>query len=119
MTGGRILMLLIVTAATLLAVALAISTGDGGMAASTAHATQGGSDLAREIGTLASAVAPASRGEMRALLIGLLAGWLLRWIYALPWANVPRAIGAWLLSWRTSAAMVGVALGCTVILLFY
>ncbi|MGD9806817.1 MAG: hypothetical protein AB7E81_04975 [Hyphomicrobiaceae bacterium] len=119
MTGGRILILLIVTAATLLAAALAISTGDGGATASAAHPTAGGGNLALEIATLASTVAPASRGEMRALLIGFLAGWLLRWIYALPWANVPRAIGAWLLSWRTSAAMVGLALGCTVILLFY
>jgi hypothetical protein len=119
MTGGRFLISLIVAAAGLLAAALAI-TGSGGV-----DAGGSGPGLAAEaariqgVGLLADAFASVSRRELCALLIGVCAGWLLRWLYALPWGALPRAVGNWLLGWRTSAAMVGLAVGCTVILLFY
>lgn len=120
MTGGRFLILLIVTAAGLFAAALAISTGNSGDVATSGASTGAAEiDWISSAAVLANSVAPSSQGELSALLIGLCAGWFLRWIYALPWASVPRAISDWLLGWRTSAAMVGLAVGCTVILLFY
>jgi hypothetical protein len=119
MTGGRFLTLLIAAAVGLLAAALAIAggghvgTGDAGPAV----AAEAG--LMQSAGLLTDALASISRREFSALFIGFLAGWLLRWLYALPWGAIPRAVGNWLLGWRTSAAMVGLAVGCTVILLFY
>lgn len=120
MTGGRFLILLIVSAAGLLGLALAVTTGNG-VGAGTAKPGTLGADLVLLQGAqaLADTFAPSSRGELATLLLGLLAGWTLRWFYCLPWGNVPRAIADWLLGWRTSAAMVGLAVGCTVILLFY
>lgn len=52
-------------------------------------------------------------------IAGALGGWLLRWAYCLPWAAVPRAIIAWILGWRSSVVMLGVALGCMAILVLY
>ncbi|MGE0765793.1 MAG: hypothetical protein AB7L90_04970 [Hyphomicrobiaceae bacterium] len=120
MNGGRFLILLIVIAAGLFAAALAISTGDGiGVAGSGTGPTPPQLDWMRAAAALADSFAPSSRGEVSALLIGFFAGWLLRWLYSLPWSSVPRAIADWLLGWRTSAIMVSLAVGCTVILLFY
>jgi len=120
MTGGRFLILLIVSAAALLAAALAISAGDGTRVA-TAAAASGAGEPGWMTGAiaLARAFTPSSGNEISTLLTGFLAGWVLRWIYSLPWRAVPRAVADWLLGWRTSAAMVGLAVGCTVILLFY
>jgi len=120
MLGGRFLTLLIVSAAGLLAAALSLSTG-GEVAGTAVGAVNNATDpdWLRNAVALAQSFAPTSRGEVSALLIGLVAGWSLRWLYALPWGSVPRAISDWLLSWRTSAAMVGLAVGCTAVLLFY
>jgi hypothetical protein len=118
MTGGRFLTLLIAAAAGLLAAALAIAGGGAGPGDSgPAIAAEAG--WMHSAGLLSEAFASISRRELSALLIGFFAGWLLRWLYALPWGAIPRAVGNWLLGWRTSAAMVGLAVGCTVILLFY
>jgi hypothetical protein len=119
MTGGRFLTLFIAAAVGLLAAALAIAGGGSvgtGDAGPTIAAEAGWTQSA---GLLTEALASISRRELCALLIGFSAGWLLRWLYALPWGAIPRAVGNWLLGWRTSAAMVGLAVACTVILLFY
>lgn len=50
---------------------------------------------------------------------GLVAGWLLRWLYALPWGSIPRAIADWLLSWRQSVTWMALAIGCTAVLLLF
>ena len=34
------------------------------------------------------------------VVAGFVVGWGLRWLYALPWGAVPRAVVAWLLGWR-------------------
>lgn len=60
-----------------------------------------------------------SLGNGSPFLAGLIAGWLMRWIYCLPWAAIPRAVIAWLLSWRSSVVMLGVAIGCMAILVLY
>lgn len=51
------------------------------------------------------------------LVAGVVIGWLLHWIYSLPWGAIPRAIGEWLLGWRQSAVLTLVALGCVTVLL--
>jgi len=124
MPGGRFLILLVVLAAGLLTVALAISTGeDSGTTAVinglTTAPPSPGINWGQAASAIGNASAPTSRGELLSLLVGFLAGWLLRWAYALPWATLPRAVMEWVLSWRTSAVMTCLALGCTVILLFY
>lgn len=121
MTGGRFLILLILVATGLLAAALTITTGDNsvGLASAGADAAAIETQWFRDAAALANIFAPTSRGETSALLIGLIAGWLLRWGYSLPWSSIPRTVADWLLGWRTSAAMLGLAVGCTVILLFY
>lgn len=120
MAGGRFLILLIVIAAGSLVAALSLSTGDGGRTSTLGgYPAENKVELTRGAGQHATAAAPNWTGEASTLLIGFVAGWLLHWIYALPWAALPRAITDWLLGWRTSAAMVGLAVGCVVILLFY
>jgi len=103
----------------LLGAALALSAGGG--SSMTTIIEQLWPFSIRPLGEGAAVVgAPApARSEAFALLVGFLAGWWLRWLYALPWSSLPRAIGDWLLGWRASAAMAGLAVGCTVILLFY
>ncbi len=125
MPGGRFLIMLIVVAAGLLTAALAISSGDGGSpttqagSAISGRSAAAGLDWGQAAGALAGAAAPTSRGETLSLLVGFLGGWLLRWAYALPWGSIPRAMLHWLLGWRKTAVMAGLAAGCTVILLFY
>ncbi len=51
--------------------------------------------------------------------LGFVAGWILRWIYGMPWSALPHAVAAWLLSWRRSATMLSLAIGCTAVLLLY
>ncbi len=113
MAAGRLLLTLTFVAVGLLAAALALSAGGG--TSLTTMFEQITSFSARPPD---SGAAPA-RSEAFALLVGFLAGWWLRWLYGLPWSALPRAIGEWLLGWRASAAMAGLAVGCTVILLFY
>lgn len=119
MAAGRMLLTLTFIAVGLLGAALALSAGGGSSLTSliaqlTPFSVQTSVDGAAAVG----APAPA-RSEAFALLVGFLAGWWLRWFYGLPWSSLPRAIGEWLLGWRASAAMAGLAVGCTVILLFY
>lgn len=56
--------------------------------------------------------------SMQAVL-GFVAGWILRWIYGMPWAALPQAVVVWLLGWRRSATMLSLAIGCTAVLLLY
>ena len=51
--------------------------------------------------------------------LGFAAGWVLRWIYGMPWSALPQAVVVWLLSWRRSATMLSLAVGCTAVLLLY
>lgn len=53
------------------------------------------------------------------LIAGFLAGWILRWLYAMPWADLPRAVAEWLLGWRRSVTMLALAVGCIAVLLLY
>lgn len=53
------------------------------------------------------------------LIVGFAAGWTLRWFYSLPWGALPRAIADCLLSWRRSATMLSLAIGCMAVLLLY
>lgn len=53
------------------------------------------------------------------LIVGVIVGWTLRWVYSLPWGALPRAIVAWLLGWRRSVSMLSLAIGCTAVLLLY
>ncbi|MGE0700000.1 MAG: hypothetical protein AB7O57_12970 [Hyphomicrobiaceae bacterium] len=67
---------------------------------------------------------PISPGNLKAgdgpvLLAGVAIGWALRWLYTRPWATYPRAFVAWLASWRTPAALAGLAVACLGVLLFY
>jgi hypothetical protein len=114
MAAGRLLLNLTFIATGLLAAALALSAGGG---ASIGQLTSLSGWLPA-VNVSGMPAAPA-RSDGFALLIGFLAGWWLRWLYGLPWSALPRAIGEWLLGWRASAAMAGLAIGCTVILLFY
>jgi hypothetical protein len=119
MTGGRFLTLLIIAATGLLAAALAIAGGSGAGPGDSGSTIAAEASWMQSVGFLTEMLGSISRRELSALLIGVFAGWLLRWLYALPWGAFPRAVSNWLLGWRTSAAMVGLAIGCTVILLFY
>lgn len=120
MAAGRFLFKLILISAGLLAVAVGVSAGEGGSL---------GSIAVSSVATLWSGVegfaGPASGseasggGQRFSLVIAFAAGWCLRWLYSLPWAAIPRAIREWMLGWRASAAMAGLAVACTVILLFY
>lgn len=51
------------------------------------------------------------------LVFGLAAGWVMRWLYERPWSAMPRAVLDWLLGWRRSATMLGLAVGCMAVLL--
>lgn len=53
------------------------------------------------------------------LFAGFAAGWMLRWLYVLPWAAMPRAMVEWLLGWRRSVTMLSLAIGCMAVLLLY
>ena len=119
MAAGRLLLTLIFIAAGLLAAALALSAGGGASVATTIGQLTSFSGWAPGAGELGNNAAAPAQGQGFAILIGFLAGWWLRWLYGLPWSAIPRAIGEWLLGWRASAAMAGLAVGCTVILLFY
>ena len=123
MTAERILVTLTLLALGLLATALAVAGGRPPSVASWV-----GSLPMPSLGGLASwAVLPRLPalpvfwpvGDAASLLVGVAAGWWLRWLYGLPWAALPRAVIGWLLGWRASAAMLGVAIGCTAILFFY
>ena len=119
MAAGRFLFTLAFVAVGLFAAALIVSAGKGstfGLAVGEIASLSGWMPSAATASTEGGRLA---RSEGFALLIGFVAGWWLRWLYGLPWSAIPAAIGRWLLGWRASAAMAGLALGCTVILLFY
>jgi len=106
-TAERLLLALSVVAAGLLLTAIAVTGG---------KAPSAGVALGLSLPS-APAFSTASEGAIFAG--GMAAGWLLRWIYTLPWAAIPRAIIAWMLSWRWSVVMLGMAIGCMAILVFY
>lgn len=60
-----------------------------------------------------------SARDMAMLVSGFAAGWCLRWLCGWPWATVPRATLAWRVGCRSGAAMTGLAICCTAILLFF
>ena len=117
MTAERLLLTLSVIAAGLLLMAIAVTGGKAPQLAGIA-----GSITAPSIGSMPDWPSPswlARPGDGVLFGGGLVAGWLLRWIYVLPWGAIPRAIVAWLLGWRSSALMASVALGCVAVLLLY
>lgn len=46
------------------------------------------------------------------------AGWCCRWVYGLPWSDLPRGLLNWVLGWRRIALLTLVATGCLAILIF-
>jgi len=120
MAAGGFLVKLIIISGGLLAVAVGVSTGEGGAPGSSAISSIATlwSGVAGIAGPVAGSEA-SGPGQRFSLVIAFLAGWWLRWLYSLPWAAIPRAIHEWMLGWRASAAMAGLAAACTVILLFY
>jgi hypothetical protein len=114
MTSPRLLFPLIVLAALMLAVALVVTTG----ASLPARPA-----LPRLSWPGWSLPSPGSWPAFNvtvapSLLVGLVLGWLGRWLYDLPWARVPRAFGVWLLSWRNGARLIMVAGFCVAVILF-
>lgn len=107
-TAERILVTLSVVAAGLLLTAILVT---GGKAPSV-----DGPSTALSLSTLPS-LASLSNGSP--FVAGAVGGWLLRWVYCLPWAAVPRAVIGWVLGWRTSVVMLGIAIGCMAILVLY
>lgn len=105
MTAERLLATLTVIAAGLLVTAVMVT---GGKVPSLGNAALG-----------LPLPAFASTGEGTPFIAGIAAGWLLRWVYAMPWATLPRAVVAWVLGWRSSVIMLGVAIGCMAILVLY
>lgn len=108
MTAERILVTLSVIAAGLLLVAIFMTSG---------RAPPVGAPTAQLSLSALPSLTTLSNGSP--FVAGAVAGWLLRWIYCLPWAAVPRAIIAWILGWRSSVVMLGVAVGCMAILVLY
>jgi|LNFM01.1.fsa_nt_gb hypothetical protein len=119
MAAGRMLLTLTFIAVGLLGAALALSAGGGSSLTTILQQFAPFSIWPSGDGAAAAGAPAPARSEAFALLVGFLAGWWLRWLYGLPWSSLPAAVGAWLLGWRASAAMAGLAIGCTVILLFY
>lgn len=107
-TAERILATLSVVAAGLLMTAIFVTGGKA--------PPMDAASAAQPLWTLPS-LATLSNGSP--FIAGAVGGWLLRWIYCLPWAAVPRAVIAWVLGWRWSVVMLGIAVGCMAILVLY
>lgn len=117
MTVERLLLTLSVIAAGLLMTAIAFTGGKGPPITGLA----GGLPVP-SVGSLPEWPSPAGlgrAGDSAVFVTGLVAGWLLRWIYLLPWAAMPRALVVWLLGWRSSVLMLALAVGCVAVLLLY
>lgn len=112
MTAERLLLTLSIVAAALLLTAIAVTGGR----LPTIATVQGGLSLPPPSFLPEW---PARAGDGATFVAGLVAGWLLRWIYLLPWAAMPRAVVVWLLGWRSSVLMLALAVGCVAILLLY
>ncbi len=108
MTAERLLATLSVIAVGLLLTAIAVTGGK--------SPSPSGAALSQHLPSFSAFSSP---NEGALFAGGLAAGWVLRWIYTLPWAAIPRAIIGWLLSWRWSVVMLGVAVGCMAILVLY
>lgn len=106
MTAERLLVALSVVAVGLLTTAIMVT---GGKTPSLAGASLGLSSLSEL----------PSQGTGTMLGVGVVAGWLLRWTYSLPWGAIPRTVIGWLLGWRSSVVLLGVAFGCMAILVLY
>ncbi len=129
MTIERILLTLALVAGSLLIAALSfMGSGVGiGGAGTTFDGTGIGTGQLSEWteGTLKGVGATSSVGlssvmgtlDTRVTLAGLAVGWTLRWVYSLPWGSMPRALAVWMLGWRNSVAMLGLAVGCIAVIL--
>jgi hypothetical protein len=113
MSLERILGTLLFLSGSAVVVAVALSGGGLTLGSTAATATQSPTGFGRLI---ADFVPTSGSGSF---LAGLLLGWVLHWFYALPWGDVPRAIANWLLGWRRSVGMFGLAMACIAVLMLY
>lgn len=113
MSLERILGTLLLLSGGAVVAAVAVSGGGLMLGNPAAPATQNPGGLGRLLADLFST--SGSGGFMA----GLVLGWVLHWLYALPWGDVPRAIANWLLGWRRTVGMLGLAMACIAVLMLY
>ena len=114
MTSNHVLAMLTLLAAALLLAALGLSAV-GLRLPAVAWPALGLQSISLPTGSVLQGDIPVSTQ----LGLGFVAGWILRWIYGMPWSALPHAVAVWLLSWRRSATMLSLAICCTAVLLLY
>ena len=72
-----------------------------------------------ESGALANGIDGTGGLEFRSLLIGLVLGLMLSNLSRVPWADFPRRIVAWVLSYEHNFFHAGVATVLLIVLIFY
>lgn len=113
MTNARLLLSLFVLAAGFFAAAVVVTTGH-------VPGPSGALVFPVSIGlpALPQLTLPTPSGAP-GMISGFIAGWCLRWLYGLPWRELPRAILASLASLRRRVTLAALAIGCVGILLFF
>lgn len=129
MTIERILLTLALLAGSLLIAALSLmGSGLGlggaganleGIGAGTAQLSDWTADTLKGVSSNGATGLSGMMGTLdtRVTLAGIAVGWTLRWVYSLPWGAMPRAVVVWMLGWRNSVAMLGLAVGCIAVIL--
>jgi hypothetical protein len=111
MSSWRLMIRLFVIVGLLFAAAIMVTTGTspGGLLTTAGTPSGGLERLGAGLGGL-----DGWKGHAAALAFG----WCARWLYDIPWGDIPETIAEWFLGWRRSALLTVLGAACVAVLVF-